>query len=66
MEWSETNPALRTGRLIKKKDDSEEELSELAPFTWEEKARQEETLQKHYPPHYPLFLTALRTGLRLG
>jgi integrase len=65
-ELIETNPALRTGRLIKKKDDSEEELSELAPLTWEEKTRLEETLQKHYPAHYPLFLTALRTGMRLG
>ncbi len=65
-EVIETNPALRTGRLFKKKADSEEELSELAPLTWEEKTKLEETLQKHYPAHYPLFLTALRTGLRLG
>lgn len=65
-ELIETNPALRTGKLLKKKDDSEDEVCELSPLTWEEKTKLETTLKEHYPTHYPFFLTALRTGMRLG
>ncbi len=65
-EIIQVNPVLRTGRLIKKKDDGEEEVTELNPLTWEEKTKLENTLKEHYPAYYPLFLTALRTGMRLG
>jgi integrase len=58
-----THPALRTGKLIKRKDD---EAKAIAPFTWEEKDLFERTLKEHFPRYYPFFLTALRTGLRLG
>ena len=57
-----THPALRIGKLIKK-DDHAEEINSL---TWEEKAKFESTLKEHFPRYYPLFLTSLRTGLRLG
>ncbi|MBW1977795.1 MAG: site-specific integrase [Deltaproteobacteria bacterium] len=56
------NPASRTGKLIKNRDRKEE----INPLTWEEKAVLEDTLKEHYPRYYPLFLTALRTGMRLG
>jgi len=39
---------------------------EISPFTLEEKTTFEETLEKHYPKQHPFFLTALRTGFRLG
>lgn len=55
------NPVARTGKMIKK-DDKEE----IEPLTWEEKTKFEDVIQEHYPRYYPFFLTALRTGLRLG
>jgi len=55
------NPAARTGKLIKK-----DKAKEIFPFTWEEKAKFEKAMQQQYPRYYPLFLTALRTGMRLG
>lgn len=57
-----THPALRIGKLIKKDDHSKE----INSLTWEEKAKFEITLKEHFPRYYPFFLTALRTGLRLG
>jgi integrase len=56
------NPALKVGKLIKGKSENEE----INPFTWEEKATFEDAAQKHYPRYYPLFLTMLRTGMRIG
>ena len=56
------NPAARTGKFIKAKDDKKE----IFPFTWEEKELFEKAMQQHFPRYYPLFLTALRTGMRLG
>ena len=56
------NPALRTGKLIKGKDQKED----IGPLTWEEKGTLESVLEKHYPRYFPLFMTALRTGMRLG
>jgi integrase len=56
------NPAANTGKLIKAKGGKKE----IYPFTWEEKEQFETAIQQHYPPYYPLFLTALRTGMRLG
>jgi integrase len=55
------NPAARTGKLIKKG-----KAKEIFPYTWEEKAQFEKAMQQHSPRCYPLFLTALRTGMRLG
>jgi integrase len=57
-----THPALRTGKLIKKED----QAKEINPLSWEEKAKLESTVKQHYPRWYPFFLTALRTGMRLG
>ena len=55
------NPAAGTGRLIKRA-----KSKEIRPFTWEEVALFEEAMKERYPRYYPLFLTALRTGMRLG
>jgi integrase len=57
-----THPALRIGKLIKRED----RAKEINPLSWEEKALFEDTVKQHFPRYYPLFLTALRTGLRLG
>jgi integrase len=56
------NPASRTGKLIRKKDRKED----VDPFTAQEAAIFLEACQKHYARHYPFFLCALRTGMRLG
>ncbi len=61
-EIIDSNPALMTGKLIKRKNDKEE----ICPFTWEEKTTFEDGIKEHYPRYYPLFLTDLRTGLRVG
>jgi len=51
-----------TGKHIKAKGDKKKEDS----ITWAEKDLFEKAMQKHYPRYYPFFLTALRTGMRLG
>ncbi|MFC1532657.1 tyrosine-type recombinase/integrase [Thermodesulfobacteriota bacterium] len=56
------NPASMTGKLIKKKDIAKE----VNPLTWEEKVKFEDAMKKHFSRYYPFFLTALRTGMRLG
>ena len=45
-----------------KKDDK----PEIRPLSWEEKDMFEETLLEYYPRYYAFYLTALRTGMRLG
>jgi integrase len=57
-----THPALRTGKLLPKKDLTRD----INPLSWEEKTIFENTVKEHFPRWVPLFLTALRTGLRLG
>jgi integrase len=61
-ELIDANPAARTGRLIKKTDLKKD----INPFTWDEKAEFEKAAKEHYPRYYPLFLTGLRTGMRMG
>ena len=56
------NPVVRTGKPIKNKANNEK----VDPFTWEEKTIFEDAMNQHFPRYYPLFLTALRTGMRLG
>jgi hypothetical protein len=55
-ELIESNPVSRTEKLIKKKNIKKE----VNPFIWDEKTTFEDTTQKYYPKHYPLFMTALR------
>lgn len=55
------NPASRLGRLIKTK----ERKADIDPLTREEAQAFLASLQEHYPQHYPFFLCALRTGMRL-
>ena len=56
------NPVSLTGKFIARKDSK----TEISPLTWEEMIKFLDGMKKNYPGHYPLFLTALRTGMRLG
>jgi integrase len=57
------NPAFRLGRYYRNGD----ELSpEIRPFTRGEAALFLDAARQHAPREYPLFLCALRTGMRLG
>jgi integrase len=56
------NPVSRLGRLIKGKD----RKADVQPLTRDEARDFLETIRGHYPRYYPLFMCALRTGLRLG
>ncbi len=56
------NPAAATGRYITKKDTGRKPM----PFTEEEMGRFEKTAFECSPRYYPLFVCALRTGMRLG
>jgi len=57
------NPALRLGRHYRRGD---EPTHEIRPLTREEAAVFLEAARKHAPREHPLFLCALRTGMRLG
>ena len=57
------NPALRLGRYLQAGDD---ESREIQPLTREEARTLLATASQHFPRWYPLFLCALRTGMRLG
>jgi len=61
-ELIETNPVSGTGKLIKKTD----QTKSIEPFSWKEKTLLEEAIKTHFSRYYPFFLTALRTGMRLG
>lgn len=61
-ELIDVNPVSNTGKYIKR----DEFKKEIYPFSWEEKAAFEEAIQEHFPRYYPLFLCALRTGMREG
>ena len=56
------NPASKTGRYIK----ATEGQKDIEPYTWEEKAKFEKAALRHFPRYYPLFVCALRTGMREG
>ena len=58
-----TNPATRMGRYLKVKTDPR---SRITPLILEEEQALLETARTEFPRHYPLFLCALRTGMRLG
>ena len=57
------NPAFRLGRYYRRRD---EVTPKLVSLTREEAARFLAAARTHFPRAYPLFLCALRTGLRLG
>jgi len=57
------NPALRLARFSRK---AEAQKGRIDPLTPEEELRLLETAERDYPRWYPLFLTALRTGMREG
>jgi integrase len=57
------NPAFRLGRYYKKADHPK---PEIRPLTREEAAWFLAQVQEYAPREYPLFLCALRTGMRLG
>jgi integrase len=56
-----SNPAARFGKYIKR-----ESKPEVDFLTREEAAHLVDTLKEHFPHYYPLFLCALRTGMRIG
>jgi integrase len=58
----QANPTSRLGRLIKGKD----RKADVNALTREEARGFLEVVSQHYPKHFPFFLCALRTGLRLG
>ena len=57
------NPAARIGRFLRHTKDRRANVN---PLTREEVARLLEAAQQHTPRHYPLFLCAVRTGMRIG
>jgi integrase len=57
------NPAFRLGRYYRKADHPK---PEIRPLTREEAAWFLAQVQEYAPREYPLFLCALRTGMRLG
>jgi integrase len=57
------NPVARAGKIIHQPEEREDKITYL---TWEEKNRLEATVKEHFPKWYPLLLTALRTGVRIG
>ena len=59
----QANPAFRLGRYHRT---GNELKSEIRPLTREEVALFLESARQHAPREYPLFLCALRTGLRMG
>ncbi len=59
----QANPAFRLGRYQR---GGNELRPEICPLTREEGALLLETARQHARREYPLFLCALRTGLRLG
>ena len=56
------NPALRTGKHIRKED----QTRTINPLSREEKAKLEDTVKQHFPKWYPFVLKALRSGMGLG
>jgi len=56
------HPAERMGKYIQSKDRERD----VNPLTQEEAKVFLDAVQTHYPRHYPFFLCALRTGMRLG
>ncbi len=60
-EAIQANPALNLGKIIPRKSSSE-----IKPLTKKELKLLLDTVQKHYPKHYCLFLLLARTGMRIG
>jgi len=53
-------------RILKRINEPRNQKKEIDPLNHEEVALFLETCLKYYPEHYPFFLTAFRTGMRLG
>ena len=61
-ETIQTNPAHRLGKIFKTQD----KKKDVDFLTKEELKRLLDTVQVHFPRHYPLFLLLARTGLQIG
>lgn len=62
-ELIKANP---TQGILKRLKISRKRAIEIEPLTSEEVALFLQTCKEFYPEHFPIFLTAFRTGLRLG
>ncbi|MBW1697857.1 MAG: site-specific integrase [Deltaproteobacteria bacterium] len=62
-EIIETNPV---SGIMRRLNIEHEKRIPIEPMTWEEVDLFLSTCQTHCPEHYPFFLCALRTGMRLG
>jgi integrase len=60
-EIIQSNPASGTRKVIKK-----EKKVEISPLTWDEAALYLDTAREHFTWHYPMCLTLLPTGMRIG
>ena len=61
-ETIQTNPAHKLGKIFKTQD----KRKDVDFLTKEELKNLLDTVQRHFPRHYPLFLLLARTGLRIG
>jgi integrase len=61
-EILQTNPAHRLGKIFKAQD----KRKDVDFLTKEELKQLLDTVEGHFPRHYPLFLLLARTGLRIG
>lgn len=61
-ELIQANPALRLGKIIKRKDKKES----INPLSAEELKLLLDIVNEHFSEHYPLFLLLARTGMRIG
>jgi integrase len=57
------NPSARIGRFLRHTKDRRADVN---PLTREEVSRLLEAAQQYTPRYYPLFLSAVRTGMRIG
>jgi len=65
-ELVEINPLLQLGRKTRNLLRGKGEVFEIDPFTREEVTAFLRAVQTHRPRYFPFFLTAVRTGMRLG
>lgn len=61
-EMIPANPALKLGKIIKRKD----KKASINPLSADELRNLVDTVSERFPEHYTLFLLLARTGMRIG